>query len=374
MYNVDFDSSKTPINLNNNQITGASNHIHEEEKVVISQTKTTVKTKKETEEIIISPDLKLPELNKETIKYSTDISSEIQPPNETIVNDITLVNFGNEKTDTLDITDESNNTDSKPVLPITPPSADFFIEKTICEGNDINLLAVKASENFDYSWKLNDDEIISGKVISMKANLVGENKVTLFIKQDGLQIAKKESTFTVLETPINNVKIELNQTALVNELMFEMEDASNQIVWNFGDGVTSAESNTIHTYKKAGKYTCKYTVIAKNGCSASFERNINVKGYYNLRTDYGFSPGKRDNINDVFIPVELRELDIPFEMSIYARNGQLLYTSTFIDKPWDGRMKDGSTCTFGSYIWVLSLTNKLGEKEVYKGTVTNVSN
>ena len=61
-------------------------------------------------------------------------------------------------------------------------------------------------------------------------------------------------------------------------------------------------------------------------------------------------------------------------MSIYARNGQLLYTSTSIDKPWDGRMKDGSTCTFGSYVWVVSLTNNLNEKEVYKGTITNVSN
>ena len=88
----------------------------------------------------------------------------------------------------------------------------------------------------------------------------------------------------------------------------------------------------------------------------------------------GGVPSSMEQINDVFIPVELKELNVPFELSIYARNGQRLYTTTSIDKPWEGRMKDGSTCTFGSYIWVLTLTNELGNKEVYKGTVTNVNN
>ncbi|MFT6152616.1 MAG: hypothetical protein ACJAY9_002023 [Flavobacteriales bacterium] len=372
LYNVEFDSSKTQVNLVNNQVAEVNKPIQLEEKTKTTQVEITKIEESKEEESMISESTITLNIGKETSKNEVYLN---KPEDKVNTEErATLANVGDTKTDKPKTPVESKKIDPKPALDLTPPKASFYIEKTICEGNDINLIADQANENYNYSWKLNDGEIVSGKVVALEANLIGINKVALFIKQAGLQVAKKESAFTVLEAPTDNVKIELNQVTLINELEFDMEYASNQIVWNFGDGTTSAKSNSTHTYKKAGKYTCEYTITAINGCSASFERNINIKGYYNLRTDYGFSPGKRDNLNDVFIPLELKELNVPFEMSIYARNGQLLYTSTSIDKPWDGRMKDGSICTFGSYVWVVSLTNNLNEKEVYKGTITNVSN
>lgn len=377
LYNVDFNSTKAQVNLGSNPVSEVNKPIQLEEKTKTTSVEKTELEESKVEERITSESTIT--LNIEQEKSKSEVSSGkteaiIKVEDKTNTDDKTLANLGDNETALPTKPIENGPQQTKPVVDLTTPSASFYIEKTICEGNDINLIADEANENYDYSWKLNDEEIVSGNVLAIKANLIGKNKITLFIKQNGLQVAEKKRTFTVLGTPTGNVKIELNQAVLINELEFDTENTSNQIVWNFGDGTKSTESKSTHTYKKAGKYTCEYTLTAINGCSASFKRNLNVKGYYNLRTDYGFSPGKRDNLNDVFIPVELKELNVPFEMSIYARNGQLLYTSNSIDKPWDGRMKDGSTCTFGSYVWVVSLTNKLNEKEVYKGTITNVSN
>ncbi|MEN8927535.1 MAG: PKD domain-containing protein [Flavobacteriales bacterium] len=354
----------------NHSITRTSSHV--DEKIE--------KSEKDLKEAELTLDVPTTKIEKDEINDVTNLLSTIYLDDtpKTAVS-----NADSAKVDTPTEPDKATKTDTKPTLqktdtkPVkvpTPPSASFFVEKSICEGTEITLMPDEVNENFDYLWKINGEEFTKGKALTIEAETIGENTVTLFISSNGDELATKTSTFTVIESPFDNGKINLNQSSLVNELEFELGNSSNEIIWDFGDGTTSTNSTEKHTYKKAGKYTCKYTITAINGCSSTFERNINVKGYYNLRTDYGFSPRKRDNLNDVFIPVELRELNVPFEMSIYARSGQLLYTTTSINQPWDGRMQDNSPCQFGSYVWVVTLTNELGNKEVYKGTVTNVNN
>lgn len=379
LYNVKFDSTKELDKNEANQIAESTNNFE----VIENKTSETKNVKINVSTSQVSSTQKSSK-DESSPNKKNDIGWTVYPPEQNSSidknNNIKIDNKSTNNTDTPNTKvdppkkEDLITNDSKPVLDLTPPSASFYIEKTICEGNEITLIADNADDNYDYSWKLNDEEIVSGKIVSITAKNIGENIATLFISQDGLQIDKKKSTFKVIETPINNAKIELNQASLINELEFGIDVASNQIVWNFGDGTTSTENQVNHTYKQAGKYKCEYTITAINGCSASFERNINVKGYYNLRTDYGFSPNDGNNINDVFIPVELKELNVPFTLSIFARNGQELYTTSVIDKPWMGKMQDGSDCTFGSYVWKLNLTNELGIEETYIGTVTNVNN
>jgi len=352
---------QTVVTENNNEQSSISivekEENHQEEKTKSTDKNRTLKIKKEQGKNNITSTLSEETINEQDQPLAL-IEEDFENNNSPLVNN----NRANSTTN------EPNLQEEKAAI------ASFFIENNICAGNNINLLVDNPIEGFDYLWKVNNEEVSKESFVSLKATQTGENSASLLIKKDGLIIDEKKKTFTVLDSPSDNIKIELDQTSLINKLEFKMDDLSNKVSWNFGDGTTSNENNASHTYKKAGQYVCNFTVTAINGCSASFERNINVKGYYNLRTDYGFSPGKRDNVNDVFIPVELQELNLPFELSIYARNGQLLYATTSLDKPWDGKMKDGSTCTFGSYVWVVTLTNELGVKEVYKGTITNVSN
>ncbi|MEZ7900421.1 MAG: hypothetical protein QMC34_00780, partial [Flavobacteriales bacterium] len=253
LYNVEFNSTKTQVNLVNNPVTEVNKPIQLEKKTKTIQVKKTELEESKAEESITTESTINLNIEQEKSKSKVSLGKtedKIKVEDKTNTDDKTLANLGDDKNGALKIPLGTEPKPIKPKVDLTTPSASFYLEKTICKGNNINLIADEANENYDYSWKLNDGEIISGKVVALEANLIGINKVTLFIKQGGLQIAEKKSTFTVLETPTGNVKIKLNQVALINELEFDMEYAYNQIVWSFGDGIKSTESSSTHTYKK----------------------------------------------------------------------------------------------------------------------------
>ena len=80
-------------------------------------------------------------------------------------------------------------------------------------------------------------------------------------------------------------------------------------------------------------------------------------------------------LNETFIPKALLVTTAPFIMTIYDKSGKLVFETNDVSRPWDGLYKkDFLPAPTGSYVWVVSITNELGVKEVYKGTITNVSN
>lgn len=377
LYNIDNSSKETNLtaNIDNNQVSEInsfvkSNNSSKEEVKNDLTLDINPKSEKNNEFINIEKETKLPFNIENNLTDSSNTELAVSTPIKDEINNSEDKKIESPSTFTNDSSEINKPTKAETKTPV----ASFYIEKSLCEESDIILIADNYDESYKYSWTLNEGPINTGNIITLKATKIGKNTVTLFINKGTTLIDEKSQVFDVLESPSDIVKIDQDNTSLINKLTFEMDDISNSINWNFGDGTSSPLSSSTHTYNKAGLYKCEYTITSNNGCSNTFERNINVKGYYNLRTDYGFSPGVIDNLNDVFIPVELKELNVPFEMSIFARNGQLIYTTTSLDKPWNGKLKDGSTCTFGSYVWVVTLTNELGHKEEYKGTVTNVSN
>ena len=61
-------------------------------------------------------------------------------------------------------------------------------------------------------------------------------------------------------------------------------------------------------------------------------------------------------------------MNVEFIMTIYNKQGKLIYKTKNINQPWDGfNQNTGEKCIQGSYIWVIQLTNKLGQNEQYKG-------
>lgn len=326
------------------------------------------------------------EATEPSISENTEFTTDINKPNAENKNNDELVNPSqktepsqnpdSQKEETTPATQSPSQVAEKNTEVKTSEmiSAEFYLAKTICQGNRVNLVSEENNPNYTYTWKINDNQILTGANTSFIAKQEGITTILLAVMdKGGKQVASKSSIINILELPSANIEITNNEGSLINEYLFTNFDNANQITWNFGDGTVSVNPSEKHTYKKAGNYTCKYTVTNSEGCSIESEHKIDVKGYYNIRTDYGFSPNG-DNINDEFIPEELKVLNRPFEMNVYARNGQLLYSTNTIDRPWNGKMLDGTKASFGSYVWVISITNELGIKEVYKGTITNVSN
>lgn len=59
---------------------------------------------------------------------------------------------------------------------------------------------------------------------------------------------------------------------------------------------------------------------------------------------------------------------ISYEMSIYHRNGNLVFTSKDINYGWNGQYK-GKLCEQGAYVYIVKFINLNGEQFVQKGTV-----
>ena len=251
----------------------------------------------------------------------------------------------------------------------------FNLAKTACEGESINLTPNSYSPNHTYKWIINNGlTSFKGRNIVYNPTVTGNTSIKLIVTDEtGKQLTSVTKNIVVNKKPEGAIQITAEDNTTYNSFTITSYNSGNSVYWNMGDGTTSSENTFSHTYKQAGIYTVEYTLTNRNGCHLTQTEKVEVKGLYNIREDYGFSPNG-DNLNDNFIPLELKELNVKFEMNVYSRSGQQIYTTTSVDRPWNGNLKDGSRSPFGSYVWVVTLTNENGVSEVYKGTITNVTN
>lgn len=85
---------------------------------------------------------------------------------------------------------------------------------------------------------------------------------------------------------------------------------------------------------------------------------------FRLYIPNGFTPTLESN--NIFKPAYASL--ISYEMSIYHRNGNLVFTSKDINYGWNGHYK-GKLCEQGAYVYTVKFINLNGEQFVQKGTV-----
>lgn len=86
---------------------------------------------------------------------------------------------------------------------------------------------------------------------------------------------------------------------------------------------------------------------------------------FRLYIPNGFTPTLESN--NIFKPAYLSL--ISYEMYIYHRNGNLVFTSKNINYGWNGHYK-GKLCEQGAYVYIVKFINLKGEQYVQKGTVS----
>ena len=133
-------------------------------------------------------------------------------------------------------------------------------------------------------------------------------------------------------------------------------------IWDFGDGITSAERNPKHIYQNPGEYTVTLTVTNEDGCVAHISKTPYNVVAPNLMIPNIFTPNG-DNVNDIW--EVLYSGKESFFMEVYDRWGNQLFTSESPTKGWNGTMKGGAKANDGVYFYSV----KVGEK-TYTGNVT----
>ena len=170
------------------------------------------------------------------------------------------------------------------------------------------------------------------------------------------------------------------QTEITDPLIYFKDRSINHEsgIWDFDDGETQISNfNTIsHIYSDTGTYQVSLTTFSIYGCENTTYQTIIISPTFTIYIPNAFSPNN-DLDNDYFMPII--EGVQEFEMSIYDRTGQKIFTTKEYsneyclkgcNSTWDGTVNNGEYGTIGVYIYKILITDLNGKLRNFEGSVT----
>ena len=296
--------------------------------------------------------------------------------NETVVNSNNGDQDVNNHNDNGNNNSNNNNTDEH--VNDFKANAKFSIIKDneyitdICQNESCIFKPEQMEKDLIYVWNFGDGSHSAANIGKHKYTRAGEYNITLEVKDPRTNKTVGTSTESIVVNKLPKVNFEWEQS---NELIptvsfINLTDEATDWNWNIKGLKESNKNEFEYTFRKAGNYAVQLTARNDNGCSNSLTKTIDIKEDYNLLAPTAFSPDG-DGQFDNFIPLALTVMNVDFTMTIYDKNGKLVYRTQNAYEPWDGRYtEDNKLAENGSsYIWSVVLTNNNGEKENYKGQV-----
>ncbi|EMS31737.1 CHU large protein [Mariniradius saccharolyticus AK6] len=185
------------------------------------------------------------------------------------------------------------------------------------------------------------------------------------------RVVDKPLAFTEAEFTYTIISLGTFGEILVNDPVQFVDKTLGNVVsweWDFGDGNTSTDQNPVHTYKKPGVYIITLKTFDALGCSSESSLVVEVLASYRILVPDAFTPNG-DGLNDYFMP-KMRGID-EFEMLIFNKWGELIYTTTSKEIGWDGTL-NGKLSPNGNYVYKLVFKAMDGEKGSQTGVFTLV--
>ncbi len=142
--------------------------------------------------------------------------------------------------------------------------------------------------------------------------------------------------------------------------------------WNFGDVGNSSSTlqNPSFTYPDTGCYVVQQIVISANQCTDTAESVICIDPDWSLYFPNAFTPDD-DGINDFFIPVGVGISEDNYQLWIFDRWGNLIFTTDDLHKGWNGKVAGGKEiCQIDTYVWKVKCKDVLGGNHKYVGKVS----
>ncbi len=147
--------------------------------------------------------------------------------------------------------------------------------------------------------------------------------------------------------------------------------------WSFGPNVatdTSNDENPVIYFPdtEPGTYQACLTAYNANGCDSTICKTVVIDPEFIIYAPNAFTPDG-DGFNDTWMPVISGAEADDYEVLIFNRWGELVWSSETLGVAWDGTTK-GTTNNMAKtdvYVWRIRAKDiMLGEKHDYKGHVT----
>lgn len=126
-------------------------------------------------------------------------------------------------------------------------------------------------------------------------------------------------------------------------------------------------SNPRGNYPDTGHFSYNVHIKSETGCEGDDSIKVWVVGQPSYFVPNAFSPNG-DGLNDVLRPIAVGYSANNY-FKVFNRFGEVVYYGKDFKEGWNGTYK-GQLADIGTYFWELSVTNRFGKKEFYKGDVT----
>jgi len=235
----------------------------------------------------------------------------------------------------------------------------------ICKGETMEIMAPLIPEA-QYSWR-GPNGFISNIHRPVLTNVQQENAgwyyLTLSIPACGDFL---DSVLVQVQSGIG--EIEISGKAVIcgngNLKLSATYVPGAQYEWIFANGKRFEGNRLELSQLKAEDAGFVELTITKGGCS-SFQRFFVAYFPENIYFPNAFTPNY-DGINDEFIPQTLYEG--PYELRIYDRWGNLIFTADRPDQGWNGLIK-GEEANGGNYTWICFSENCSKQRIVNNGSI-----
>lgn len=123
--------------------------------------------------------------------------------------------------------------------------------------------------------------------------------------------------------------------------------------WSFGDinNSSSTQQNPMFSYPDSGFYQVTHIVSNSYGCSDTTSDIIHINGIQTLYAPNAFTPN-HDGLNDVFNVKGMNLDPNDFQLLVYDRWGNLIFTTNDLNAGWDGHANGGDEIAqIDVYVW-----------------------
>lgn len=176
-----------------------------------------------------------------------------------------------------------------------------------------------------------------------------------------------EADFTMGPQPttILNPNIEFTDMSLGSPVSWQ---------WYFEDLDSSSVQNPTYTFQDTGTFDVKLIIMNQYGCPDDTTISVRIDPDFVIFFPNAFTPNG-DGLNEKFYPVGYGWEESSFEMMIFDRWGNLIYSTKDYKQGWDGKANNGSGIAQEDvYIWkvkVAPIMDKTRTKE-FRGQVSIV--
>jgi gliding motility-associated-like protein len=141
--------------------------------------------------------------------------------------------------------------------------------------------------------------------------------------------------------------------------------------WDFGGLGTSTQTHPTYVFPNdvPGSYPVCLVATSANGCTDTTCQTVIIGGEFILYVPNAFTPDG-DGVNDIFVPSVIGADPLDYNLMIFNRWGQLIFSSEFPTIGWDGSYK-GTGSQEDVYVWkILTRDAATSAKKEFVGHVT----